>query len=68
VEVIDDGPGFADDLLVHAFDRFRSDTAGGVGLGMAIVRRIVELHGGTADIRNRPEGGAVVRLRLPIRR
>jgi signal transduction histidine kinase len=68
VEVADDGPGLPESLIDHAFDRFRSDTAGGVGLGLAIVRRILELHGGSAEIVNRPEGGAAVRLRLPLSR
>jgi signal transduction histidine kinase len=68
VEVVDDGPGFASDLLPDVFHRFRrGDTSdgSGSGLGLAIVRSIVEVHGGRAEARNRPEGGAELVLRLP---
>jgi signal transduction histidine kinase len=71
IEVRDDGPGFPDDFLPHAFERFqrpdsgRSRGDGGAGLGLAIVRAIVAAHGGTATASNRPRGGAVIRLRLP---
>ncbi len=66
ITVEDDGPGIPVDLLPVVFDRFRrGDTKGGVGLGMAIAKRIVELHGGTVEAENRTEGGARVTLRLP---
>jgi two-component system, OmpR family, sensor kinase len=69
VEVADDGPGFAPDLLPRVFDRFsqgdRASDRGGSGIGLAIVRSIVEAHGGRAEAANRPEGGAVLRLHLP---
>jgi two-component system, OmpR family, sensor kinase len=49
------------------FDRFRrGDTKGGVGLGMAIAKRIVELHSGTVTAENRETGGARVTLRVPV--
>jgi two-component system OmpR family sensor kinase len=69
IEVGDDGPGFAPDLLPQVFERFhgdRGDGSAGAGLGLAIVRHVVEAHGGSAQAANRPEGGAVVRLRLPL--
>ncbi|TDD67501.1 HAMP domain-containing protein [Jiangella aurantiaca] len=72
VEVADDGPGFAPNVLRSAFDRFvRGDDArtrgsSGAGLGLSIVRAIVTAHGGTIDARNDgPLGGAVVTARLP---
>lgn len=72
VEVSDDGPGFAPDLLPHVFQRFhRGDSAAdgnGSGIGLAIVRSVLEAHGGKAEACNRPEGGAVIRLRLPTAR
>jgi signal transduction histidine kinase len=71
IEVRDQGPGFPDDFLPHAFERFRRpDTArsrddGGAGLGLAIVQAICAAHGGRATISNVPGGGAVVTLWLP---
>jgi signal transduction histidine kinase len=71
IEVSDDGPGFPAGFLPHAFERFarpdsgRSPDDGGAGLGLAIVRAIAAAHGGMAAARNKPGGGAVVRLHLP---
>ena len=71
IEVSDDGPGFPEGFLPHAFERFgRPDTArsrdgGGAGLGLAIVQAICAAHGGRATARNKPGGGAVVSLWLP---
>jgi len=68
IEVADNGPGFAPDLLPRVFERFRTgdgDRRNGSGLGLAIVRSIVEAHGGKTEAVNRSEGGAVIRLRLP---
>jgi two-component system OmpR family sensor kinase len=71
IEVRDDGPGFPAGFLPHAFERFarpdsgRSRGDGGAGLGLAIVRAIAAAHGGVATARNKPDGGAVVTLRLP---
>jgi two-component system OmpR family sensor kinase len=73
IAVVDSGPGFPAEFLPYAFDRFRrADAArtkqeGGTGLGLAIVKAIAEAHGGTAEVRNRAEGGADVRLILPAR-
>jgi signal transduction histidine kinase len=65
----DDGPGFPPDFLPHAWERFaRADggrTEEGVGLGLAIVRTIAEVHGGVARAANRPGGGADVWIALP---
>lgn len=67
--VLDDGPGFDPTVLPHVFDRFRrGDTRGEVGLGLALVQAIVAAHGGAAVAENRPEGGAVVSLRVPLSR
>jgi two-component system OmpR family sensor kinase len=69
VEVADDGPGFAPELLPYVFERFRRGDAGadadGSGLGLAIVRSIVEAHDGRAEALNSPSGGATIRLHLP---
>lgn len=69
VEISDDGPGFDEAMIDHVFERFRrGDRSGGVGLGMAIARRVVELHGGTCEAANNSGGvpGALVTVRLPL--
>lgn len=71
IEVLDEGPGLPPEFQPRAFDRFnraehaRSRETGGTGLGLSIVRAIAEAHAGTADIVNRPEGGARASVVLP---
>jgi PAS domain S-box-containing protein len=72
IAVSDDGQGISPDFLPHVFDRFRqqdSTTArqhGGLGLGLAIVRHLVELHGGSVRVESAGEGrGATFTLTLP---
>jgi PAS domain S-box-containing protein len=72
VTVEDNGPGIDPEFLPHAFERFRqADSFGkrrhkGLGLGLAIVRHLVELHGGTVRADNREDGGgAVFTIELP---
>jgi two-component system OmpR family sensor kinase len=68
VEIADDGPGFDPGIIDHVFERFRrGDRSGSVGLGMAIARTIVELHGGTCSAANNPDGGALVTVELPYK-
>lgn len=72
IKVRDRGPGFPEALLPRAFEPFvsggdasRSPGAHGVGLGLSLVRRIVEAHGGTAAAKNL-EAGAEVTIELPL--
>lgn len=73
IAVADAGDGIAPEHLDHVFDRFwraeksRSRRAGGRGLGLAIVRRLVEAHGGTVTVQSRPGAGATFTIRLPSR-
>jgi len=67
IEVRDDGPGIPDEELAYVFESFRSGASrGGTGIGLAIVKTIVEAHGGAVSVENLPGGGASFRLRLPV--
>jgi two-component system OmpR family sensor kinase len=66
IEVRDDGAGIPDEELGYIFESFRSGSSrGGTGMGLAIVKAIVEAHGGAVSAENLPGGGASFRLRLP---
>jgi PAS domain S-box-containing protein len=74
ITVSDTGQGIQPEFLPHVFDRFRqadgsiSRTHSGLGLGLAIVRHLVELHGGTVQAESQGEGqGATFRVTLPLR-
>jgi len=73
IEVLDDGPGLVDDEKPKVFERFfrgrdeRELHNRGIGIGLAIARDIVELHRGRIDLDNRPEGGAVLTVTLPLK-
>ncbi|HEX8087982.1 MAG TPA: ATP-binding protein [Blastocatellia bacterium] len=72
ITVSDTGPGIDEGFLPYVFDRFRQADGtsarvhGGLGLGLAIVRHLVELHGGTVEASNRADQkGAVFTVKLP---
>ena len=65
--VADNGPGFQGDLIGRIFDPYVTTKPRGTGLGLAIVKKIVDDHGGRIEAENRPEGGALVRVMLPLR-
>lgn len=74
ITVRDFGPGIASELLSRVFDPFfraseaRDRASGGFGLGLAIAKRAIELHGGSIVAGNHPGGGLQVTIRLPLRR
>ena len=69
VTVRDHGPGLVDSDIPHLFDRFYRSVAmrskPGSGLGLSIVKSVVDAHGGTVTAANAPGGGAVLGYRLP---
>jgi signal transduction histidine kinase len=71
VEITDNGPGIPDEEMKNVFkpffrlDRSRNRKTGGVGLGLSIVKSIIEIHQGQIEMFNRLEGGLTVRVTLP---
>jgi len=71
VEVRDHGPGIPEAHFDRLFRRFERASSlrhyGGLGLGLFLIREIATAHGGTVSAENAPDGGAVFRVRLPLR-
>jgi two-component system sensor histidine kinase MtrB len=72
IAVSDNGPGIPEDVLPHVFDRFFKADASrarseGSGLGLSIAMENAHIHGGDITAANRPGGGAVFTLRMPVR-
>jgi len=66
LEVLDNGPGIAPEVLERVFERFHGEKKGGFGLGLAICRAAVQAHGGRIGAENRVGGGAKFWLELPV--
>jgi nitrogen fixation/metabolism regulation signal transduction histidine kinase len=66
ITVSDNGPGILRELLGRVFDPYVTSKPKGTGLGLAIVKKVIEEHGGRIDAENRPEGGARIRVVLPV--
>ncbi|GAB4210360.1 MAG: ATP-binding protein [Roseiflexaceae bacterium] len=73
ISVADSGPGVPEDQRALIFERFRQGDAGatrrysGTGLGLFIVKQLVDLHGGAVSVSDAPEGGALFVVTLPLR-
>ncbi len=65
IRIVDDGPGFLEKEIPKVFERFFKGEKGNTGLGMAIVKDIINLHGGEIKIYNHSSGGAVVEIVFP---
>jgi signal transduction histidine kinase len=65
IAVRDRGPGISPEDLPRLFENFFSTKSGGMGMGLAICRRLVEAHGGRISAHNEPGGGATLRIVLP---
>jgi nitrogen fixation/metabolism regulation signal transduction histidine kinase len=64
--VIDQGPGFSENILKRAFEPYVTTKAKGTGLGLAVVKKIMEEHGGRVDIHNRLIDGNVVGAQVSL--
>jgi signal transduction histidine kinase len=67
LEIADAGPGLSGEACRRAFEPFFTTKSNGIGLGLAIVYRLVEAHGGAVVAQNCPDGGAAFTIRLPRR-
>lgn len=70
IQITDQGIGIPTQDLAHIFDKFyrihRSDTLTGTGMGLSISKGIIEAHGGSIVAENRPGGGTIIRLKVPL--
>jgi signal transduction histidine kinase len=66
VEVADRGAGLVAEVRAHLFEPFVTTKRSGTGLGLAIVRKVVAAHGGVVEAADRPGGGTVFRVVLPV--
>lgn len=58
--VSDEGTGFSRNALRHFGETFYSEREGGMGLGLALARGVIEAHGGSLSASNHPDGGALI--------
>ncbi|MFH1116638.1 MAG: ATP-binding protein [Pseudomonadota bacterium] len=68
IDIVDNGPGIAEEDVQFIFDPFFSRKKRGTGLGLANARKIVEAHGGKIDLRPARSGGTLVTIDLPVSR
>jgi nitrogen fixation/metabolism regulation signal transduction histidine kinase len=66
IVVEDNGPGFKTGSVSQVFDPYVTTKPKGTGLGLAIVKKLVEEHGGAIEAENLDEGGAAIRIQLPV--
>ena len=69
ITVSDRGPGIPEEMLPRIFDKFYrapGSPPGGTGIGLAIAKSVVEMHGGTIEVSNIPDGGLQFRIALPV--
>ena len=66
LNICNNGKSFSEEMLLHAFDPYVTDKPGGTGLGLPVVKKIIEEHKGRISLANRPEGGACVKITLPL--
>ena len=65
IDIEDDGPGMPPEVLERAFELYYTTKAEGSGIGLSMIFRIMQLHGGSIDIESTVGGGTRVRLKLP---
>jgi two-component system CheB/CheR fusion protein len=68
IAVLDRGSGITDDVIEHVFEAFYTTKKAGTGLGLPIVKRLMELQDGTVSLQPRPGGGTVAAVTVPLAR
>ena len=66
LSVIDEGPGFAETILQRAFEPYVTTKAKGTGLGLAVVKKIMDEHGGRVELANRRDGDTIVGAQVTL--
>lgn len=66
LQVLDDGPGFADAILARAFEPYVTTKAKGTGLGLAVVKKIMDEHGGRVELANRRDGAQTLGAQVSL--
>lgn len=66
VDVVDTGPGIEPERRAHIFEPFHSTKVGGMGMGLAICRNLIDAHGGEIWVDSAPGGGAAFHFTLPL--
>jgi nitrogen fixation/metabolism regulation signal transduction histidine kinase len=66
ISIADNGSGFPEQLLARAFEPYMTTKPKGTGLGLPIVKKIVEEHGGKISLANQAHGGTCVSILLPV--
>jgi two-component system, OmpR family, sensor kinase len=67
IEIRDHGPGVPPEMAERIFDPYCTGKAGGTGLGLALVKQTIEMHGGTVSLMATPGGGATFQVRMNSR-
>jgi two-component system sensor histidine kinase FlrB len=67
ISVEDNGPGIEQDSIEKIFEPFFTTRAQGTGLGLSVVKTVAQAHQGSIEVCNKPEGGAIFKMYLPIR-
>lgn len=66
IKIMDNGPGIDPTHIPKLFDLYFSTKHQGMGIGLSICRTIIEAHGGNISAKNRPDGGAIFQIKLPV--
>ncbi|MDO4997132.1 MAG: PAS domain-containing sensor histidine kinase [Neisseria sp.] len=66
LQVCNNGKSFSKEMLLNAFEPYVTDKATGTGLGLPVVKKLLEEHQGNIALSNRSDGGAIIRITLPL--